>query len=259
MKKQYIISKYGKSGRIKRYFIRILLIIVLVCAIKADLSAIELNLNGYQGVIVLDPGHGGYAKGVCGAEGTLEKTVTMALARMIASELGDKYKTILTRNDDYRLNIIDRTAVANHLKADLFISIHTGGSIIHEAGGMAVFYFKGISENTLSLEAEPPRLLASNGSPGLWNNIQNRHAKASRALAQLVQKHLLDQAGSKKIRIQDAPLLVLEGADMPAILIEIGYLTNPAEEKALNDTGFLQNLAKGICNGIDNFFINLHE
>ena len=90
--------------------------------------------------IVLDPGHGGYDKGAQGPDGTFEKNVTMEFARVLAAKLEKTYKVVLTRTDDYLVDSLKRTAMANHLHADLFISIHTGGSFLHHARGISFYY-----------------------------------------------------------------------------------------------------------------------
>jgi len=71
----------------------------------------------------------------------MEKSITLSLARRIAAALEDDCKVVLTRTDDYGMKIFERTAAANHLKADLFISLHTGGSFLHKTSGISIFYF----------------------------------------------------------------------------------------------------------------------
>ena len=95
----------------------------------------------------------------------MEKNVALRFARMLAEELGHKYKTALTRTDDYHLDLNSRIAVANHLKADVFISIHTGGSFFHNADGIVIFYFKEVKERPLS------RDLHYSGADNVWHNL----------------------------------------------------------------------------------------
>lgn len=205
-------------------------------------------------IVVLDPGHGGHDNGARGPEGIMEKAVTLSLARRIVAELEDVYKVVLTRTDDYGMKIFERTAAANHLKADLFISLHTGGSFLHKTSGISIFYFDEIS---ITDQEKRPALSKPDKNipaPIAWHTIQIKHKKTSRALAETIREHLEDQTGSLKRPVQTALLMVLEGADMPAVLIEIGYLTNPAEEKKLADPDYLSDLAKDIRNGIIDFF-----
>lgn len=206
-----------------------------------------------QPAVVIDPGHGGSDAGVRGPDGSLEKTVSLILSRLIAKELEGKYKVVLTRTGDYGLDLFSRTALANHMKADVFISIHTGGSFLHKAGGINIFFFK---ENLSALPVlgSGPVKAVEDSVVLPWNSIQIRHLTASSALADSLKKRFSDRGKFFKSTIESAPLMVLEGADMPAVLIETGYLTNPTEEKRLNDPEALSHFARGIREGIDDFF-----
>ncbi|MFC1811181.1 N-acetylmuramoyl-L-alanine amidase [Thermodesulfobacteriota bacterium] len=241
----------------KRKFITcmtVFLLISMLAGIKNGEAETLFFASEQKKMIVIDPGHGGYDTGAQGPEGTLEKTTTLSFGRMLADELGGKYRLHLTRADDYRLEIPKRTAVANHLKADLFISIHAGGSFLHKASGISIFYYNEISDPAMAIETESAAQTEASDTKISWNHIQNRHKTTSSVAAQLIRRRLLDPVRSNKIRIHGAPLMVLKGADMPAILIEVGYLTNPAEEKKLQDSKVLSDLAKSISNGIDDFF-----
>lgn len=237
---------------------RLLVILGLVCLLLGFLAleshAKSLIIDQHKGVIVIDPGHGGHDRGAKGPEGTLEKSVTLNLARIIAGELSDTYKVVLTRTDDYWLDIYDRTAAANHAAADLFISIHTGGSFQHKARGMSLYYYKEISGPALTHETEDLTLSRSTTSQIPWEKIQNRHKTTSSVLAKLIRKRINEQAIFIKSKIQGAPLMVLEGADMPAVVMEVGYITNSAEEKSLRDINVLSRIAKGIRNAVDDYF-----
>jgi len=234
-------------------------LIALCCAILlpviwvAEGNAKKPYFVNYQKVIVIDPGHGGHEKGAKGPERTLEKTVTFNLARIIAVELSNTYKVILTRTDDYWLDLPNRTATANHEVADLFISIHTGGSFHHQARGMTLYYFKEPLGPALTQTTELLKPLNS-GTQIPWDKIQNRHKTTSSALAKLIRKRINEQVIFIKSKVQGAPLMVLEGADMPAVVLEIGYISNPAEEKSLRDINVLSKVAKGIHNAVDEFF-----
>lgn len=226
-------------NRMKRFFALIICLLMAVCFMMTNVNAENNLFNGKKKIVVLDPGHGGHDKGAQGADGAFEKAITLSLARMIATELGSKYRAALTRADDYLLGIQDRTAVANHRGADLFISIHVGGSFLHKASGITIYYFKEMSVSDID------RIT--------WDNIQKRHVTRSKALAKSMQTQINDRIKHMETRIEGAPLVVLSGADMPAILIEIGYISNPGEEKKLCDTRILSEFAKAISKAIDNF------
>ena len=220
-------------------------------AITAD--AKQALFDAYKRMIVLDPGHGGREIGARGADGTLEKAVAMELAQLIAAELQRDYKVKLTRTDDYHVDLNNRTALANHLNADLFVSLHTGGSFVYGTAGPIVYYYQNASKFS-STRGENPTLRGENNSmPIPWDRLQNRYREKSRILAGMIRSRLSTMNSIENSRVQGAPLAVLQGAHMPAILIEVGYLTNPAEEKNLRNNRFLMNLAAEISKGIEDF------
>ena len=220
-------------------------------AIPAD--AKQPLFDDYRRMIVLDPGHGGRETGARGADGTLEKAVAMELAQLIAAELQRDYKVTLTRTDDYYVELNDRTALANHLKADLFVSLHTGGSFVYGTSGPIVYYYQNASKSA-STHGENLTLRGENNNmPIPWDRLQDRYREKSRILAGLIRSRLNTINSIENSRVQGAPLTVLQGAHMPAILIEVGYLTNPAEEKNLRSNRFLMNVATEISKGIEDF------
>jgi len=201
----------------------------------------------YEATVVLDPGHGGLDAGATGPDGVLEKTITLALAQMVAAVLENEHRVVLTRTGDYGLDIPGRTAVANGANADLFISIHTGGGFLHQASGLYVFYFK-----DLPTVSEPEKGSTGAGSMENWDFLQYRHRTASSRLAREMENHL--RAGTFTVNgVETAPLMVLRGADMPAVLVEVGYLTHPLEEKKLQDPEVLADLAERISAAISSF------
>ena len=227
---------------------------VIILGMSQQVSCAENPFLNEIKTVVLDPGHGGHDNGVQGPAGTLEKSVALGLAQLIAGQLKKNYKVILTRSDDYRIDIPGRTAVANHLKADLFISIHTGGSFLHQAKGITIFYYKELSGHALGTAADSSKQRDAANPQALWDNIQDGHIASSKDLAQIMQNNINNQLKFSKSKIQNADLMVLKGADMPAILIEVGYLTNPGDEKKLQSPEVLSGFARAICNGIDDFF-----
>lgn len=242
----------------KRHIVILLLLFMMLAhpAITKAKSN-KLDFQNQKKTIVLDPGHGGYDKGAQGPDGTFEKTVTMELARVLALELEKTYNVVLTRTDDYWIDILERTAMANHLNADMFISIHTGGSFLHQASGISLYYYEKASTSALMLETESMEESKSSNFKEQWSNIQGRHQKNSKVLAEHILNSLKEKIGENveySAEIQGAPLMVLEGADTPAILIETGYITNPKEEKSLNDINVLSDMARKIKKGIDVFF-----
>ncbi len=215
--------------------------------------------DAYRRIIVLDPGHGGREFGARGADGTTEKAVALELAQLIAAELQKNYKVTLTRTDDYHVDLDNRTALANHLKADVFVSFHTGGSFVYSTAGPIVYYYQNASKPS-SARRENPALQGENKNiPIPWDRIQNSYLERSRILARMISSRLSAVNSIKNVRVRGAPLAVLQGAHMPAILIETGYLTNPAEEKNLRNKRFLTDVAAEISRGIEDFLTRSNQ
>jgi len=201
-------------------------------------------------IVVIDPGHGGRESGAIGPGGTAEKGVTLALAQQIREVLADRYRTVLTRSDDYWMDVTARAATANHHRADLFISLHAGGGFEANLDGISVSIFGGVA-------GEPGGTDSSEHlKTGLvpWELGYLRHVPENRRLASVLRRSLSKQFTSRPVSLVEAPLAVLAGADMPAALIEIGYLTHPARELHLKETSRMADFARAIAGGIDDFF-----
>lgn len=207
-----------------------------------------------QKVVVLDPGHAGHDPGAMGPSGLPEKAVTLALAQKIKEILSGAYAVHLTRNGDYWIDIEKRTAVANHLRAHIFISLHAGGSFHHKARGMAIFYYGPDTSQRSTSPRENDHISEAGEKLYRWDHIQSKHTEKSELLANFVHKQLLARLNPMDRGIHEAPCLVLRGADMAAILVEIAYLCHPAEEKNLKDPGVISAVAEAICEGIRDFF-----
>ena len=231
----------------------IFFLLIFAFPVTTEANPKKMRFHLQKKTIVIDPGHGGYETGGQGPDGTFEKTVTLKFAQVLAEELGKTYKTILTRTDDYWVDIPARSATANHVDADMFISIHTGGSFLHQASGMSLYYYQKTSKSTLTLDPDSSKEFKNDNPEVSWANIQDRHQQNSQILAESVRDRIGRQTQYKP-EIEGAPLMVLEGADMPAILIEIGYITNPVDEKSLLDIDVLSKIAQAMRNGIDDFF-----
>ena len=238
-------------------FQRVFLVVIAVfflTGISNKGIAKQQLFEAFKKVIAIDPGHGGDESGAQGPDGATEKAVTLTLAKKLAIELERKYKVVLTRTDDYPVELSKRTALANHHKAELFISIHTGGSFVHSSTGTQIYYFQNFTDNPDKSAGEATIEQEKKDSPILWDLAQRRHLSKSRFLARLINSRLNNSGVVPESRVAGAPLLLLQGANMPAILVEIEYLTNPAGEKKLNDQRFLNDLVQEISRGIDEYF-----
>lgn len=236
------------------FFKRLILITVIFsCLILSKSSVYSKPFSRSKQTIVIDPGHGGSDSGAKGADNTLEKEITLLLAKKIKSRLEKKYTVILTRSDDYWVGNRQRTEIANKANPRLFISIHTNAGFIRETNGISFIFFKppcGLPETSKSSSAET--------HPEKWSLTQKKFIPLSRLFAKALSKRFSNTYRDIPSRLNSLPLSVLSGANMPAILIELGYLTNPSEEKRLNHSDFLSDYSKEICSEID-FFLKKHK
>jgi len=231
------------------------LLLVVAVSLTAKAAAQEISLShdlpGRQ-VVVLDPAHGGRDPGAVGPSGLAEKDATLVLAEKIRDVLTPDYTVYLTRDGDYWLDIEKRTAVANHYRADIFISLHAAGCLHHMAQGMAIFLYGSGSDQGLSPE---PVENIGDGEEILrpWDQIQLRHTNKSKCFAALVHHELVAKLNPMDRGIQSVPCLVLRGVDMPAVLVEVAYVSHSAEEKELRDPSFMSAVAEAIGQGIREF------
>ncbi len=210
--------------------------------------------------IVIDPGHGGKEVGARGPGGTLEKDVTLAIARRLRDQLVDALgvRVFLTRNQDAEVELDTRTAIANNYKADLFVSIHANGFRVDGARGSEVYFLSYQASDEASRRIAQIEGAAELGSaaPGsdlaliLWDMAQAEHLEESSALATRVQDELASVTGSASRGVKQAPFRVLVGATMPAVLVEVAFISNPREEKLLASADYQSKVAAALLRGI---------
>ena len=221
--------------------------------------------------IVIDPGHGGAETGAVGPSGLVEKDATLQIARRLAAALPRLLpcRVVLTRESDSAISLDDRTAVANHEKADLFLSIHANSSRAAGARGSETYYLSleasdKLSQEVASRENQPPAGAAP-ATPGsevrnpdldfiLWDLAQAAHLKESSELAETTQQELNVVSGTENRGIKQAPFRVLVGATMPAILVETAFISNPEEEKKLGSPAFQQSVADAVARAVGHYF-----
>ena len=200
-------------------------------------------------VIAIDAGHGGIESGATNA-GTLEKDLTLALARRLRTALQSRLSAtvVLTRESDVALTNEARAAVANNNQANLFISLHTGYSLEKTASGSSIYVMKGDFTGGVG-EPAGGRLFFP------WYMAYRISATASQAMAQQLQQNLNQALPGWKFPIRHAPIGVLASATMPSVAIEIGNFNNDASVKTLADTEFQTKLASAIAAGIEQFAV----
>ncbi len=219
-------------------------------------------------IVVLDAGHGGHDAGAVGAKKLQEKNVVLNIAQKAGKILKNRgYKVYLTRGSDRFIKLRDRTAFANKKNADLFISIHANAAPNKEKArsmhGLETFFLSpSRSERSMSvanLENRADTEEMNYFTKVSFLNFLNREKIiASNKLAIDVQSAMLKSVRTRHKTadggVREAPFWVLVGAQMPAILVETGYITHETEGPLLADEAYANALAKGIADGIDDYF-----
>jgi N-acetylmuramoyl-L-alanine amidase len=207
--------------------------------------------------IAIDPGHGGDDGGVKSGDGAREKDLTLALARRIKATIEARLglRVLLTRDDDRSVPVDERTSIANNNKADLFISLHANGSLRASASGAAIYLAAFDRDAAQAAAGGAERVPAfGGGSRDIemvpWDLAQTRHLDQSAAFADLLQQTLHDHVAMSARPIDRAPLRVLESANMPAVLLEVGYLTNAEQARQLAGDGWQNGLVQGVFDAI---------
>ena len=211
--------------------------------------------------VVIDPGHGGSEIGATGPSGITEKDVVLDIAMrlrdLLAGRLG--LQVLLTRDRDIDVPLERRTEIANNFKADLFVSVHANAWRGSGVSGAETYFLSdkatddaarrtvGIENTSVDLAGDRTlRLL-------LWDMAQTLHLRESSALAELVQEELNLLSGIGTRGIKQAPFRVLMGATMPAVLVEVGFLSNPEDESKLGQSSYRAQVADSIYRSIQRF------
>jgi N-acetylmuramoyl-L-alanine amidase len=223
------------------------------------------------GRIVIDAGHGGHDTGTIGPTGLMEKDLCLDVALRLGKIIQQRLPgadIVYTRSDDTFIPLEDRTRLANEAKADLFISIHANSSQDHAARGIETYYLnlKGSAE---AMEvASRENAVSQDGIHDLEELVKKiaRTDKIdeSREFAEDIQDSLSKriQKASKTVKnrgVRKAPFVVLIGADMPSILTEISFLSNPADEQLLKKPDYRQRVAEGLYQGVASYLKSLNS
>ncbi len=217
--------------------------------------------------VVIDPGHGGEDHGTRSPQGIEEKDVALSLAKILAKLLRRRLpeaEVLLTRQDDIGIPLRKRAESANHWGGDLFISLHCNSSFNRSAKGFQVFFLSpavtdqaravAAMENAVIVLPEPePGFPDTSLAFSLWDMVQNAYLSASNDLARAITDAARSRLDTAVLKPAQASLFVLNGLDMPSVLIEVGYLSNPMEARRLRDQGYLEQVALAIAEGIESF------
>lgn len=215
-------------------------------------------------LVVLDPGHGGTDPGAVGPMGTKEKDVTLSISLYLREELMKRgYRVALTRDKDIYIPLEERTQMANKLRADVFISIHCNASFSSSVNGSEVYYMAVPSDSSAMAVALRENMEIGSRSEEikqktdmliriLEDMMKNAKINESSKLAEEIYKAL--RKGNLEIpvkRVAQAPFFVLRGAVMPAVLIEVAFISNPKEERLLRTSSWQKKVASLIADGVD--------
>lgn len=213
------------------------------------------------GRIVIDPGHGGHDSGTLGAGGIMEKDVVLDVALRLGKLLHDHLgaEIIYTRSDDTFIPLETRTAIANKAQADLFLSVHANSSKDETARGVETYYLNFTSDPTALDVAARENAVSDQSVSELSSMVKKITLKdkidESREFAQDVEQSLFTglekgNAGMKNRGVKKAPFVVLIGANMPSILTEISFVTNPQDATQLRTGEYRQRVAESIYKGV---------
>ncbi len=210
-------------------------------------------------VIVFDPGHGGNDPGAIGPNGVQEKDIVLDIAiRVIKYLKQENFKIYLTRKDDTFISLKNRAVFANEKDADLFISIHCNASKNKGAQGIRTYIYNRIASSKEAAEAAK----LENKNVGTFELLLNDLRKSafeylSIEAAGNIQHCLVKNLRLKWAPTERAPFYVLANTNMPSVLVEAAFISNPQEEKKLDDNDFRERISKGIAEGILEYFSKL--
>lgn len=215
--------------------------------------------------IVIDPGHGGQATGALGS-GITEKELTLDIAARLREAIVNRLglRVILTREADVDVPHEQRTEKANYWEADLFLSIHANGYRLSSIRGPETYFLSDTASDALAHSAAvsenagaEPTASVPPPDPDLdfilWDLAQTQHLRESSLLAEIIQSNMNQLWQVRDRGVKQAPFLVLKGAAMPAVLVEVGYLSNSEDAARLSDPAFRQQIAETLYRSITTF------
>lgn len=219
-------------------------VLLLICAV-AVCGVQDLCAAGKKNMVMIDPAHGGEDSGVSITDKTGEKDITLAIALALQKELAKEgvYEIVLTRIDDKTISIDDRRKKISKLKPDVFLSLHINAGFSKSATGFEIYY-PGFKE-----KADKKKKAKDEAS-----NEKNKYLNESVRLAQIIQKNLDALFPRKGRGLREAETPILEEANVPAAVVEIGFSTNPEERKKLLSAAGQAEIAVSLARSIKLFF-----
>ncbi|MBI3668932.1 MAG: N-acetylmuramoyl-L-alanine amidase [Acidobacteria bacterium] len=223
------------------------------------------------GRIVIDPGHGGHDTGTIGPTGLMEKDLCLDIALRLGKIIQQRLRgaeIVYTRADDSFVPLENRTAVANQVKADLFLSIHANSSRDHKTRGVETYYLNFAASPDAMEVASRENALSQGNIHELQELVKkiarNEKIEESRELATDIQDSLTKrlQRTNRTLKnrgVRKAPFVVLIGANMPSVLSEVSFLSNPTDEQLLKKPENRQRVAEGLYHGVESYLQNINS
>ncbi len=227
-------------------------------------AAEDRQPDGFD-TVVLDAGHGGDDRGARGAQGLLEKDLVLDVSQRLASRLRERgFTVVLTREDDRFVGLEERTSIANDARGDLFLSIHANASTTRRARGTETFFasLEASDESALELAELENMSFRKDGGRSVSDDplvailgdlIATEHLRESQEFARFAQERLANLELARSRGVKQAPFVVLLGVQMPAALVEVGFLTNNQEEAALRKTSHRELIAEALDKAVVEF------
>lgn len=236
---------------------------------NADVKSTEVKKSGRQIIIAIDAGHGGEDPGARGANGSREKDITLMIAKRLKNKIDDEpnMRAVLTRDSDYFIPLHGRVVKARKLQADLFVSIHADAFTNQSARGSSVFALSERGATSASARYLAKKENESDLIGGV--SLDDKDPVLARTLLDLSQtatindslklgKAVLGQIGGINTlhtsHVEQAAFAVLKSPDIPSILVETAFISNPEEERRLNDETYQDKLVTSILTGIKKYF-----
>jgi N-acetylmuramoyl-L-alanine amidase len=241
----------------------------MLAAFAALALALAPAARGPAFVVVIDPGHGGEQEGAISPAGEKEKDLALAIARRIGARLRKQgAKVVLTRTGDISVPLANRAAIATAIRADVFVSVHlnsmpTAEQRRHHAGVETYFLSAGATdasakavaarENADRLAGEP-EIDPADPVAAILSDLEDQDALAgSSRLAYAVHDRLVGALGAEDRGVKQAPFYVLAGARMPAVLLEVGFISHAAEAALLRTAQYQERIAAAVAAGVAAF------
>lgn len=212
--------------------------------------------------VVIDPGHGGHDTGALGPGGIREKDVVLDVARRLRDRLtAEGIQVLMTRKEDRFISLSQRAVFANQCQADLFVSVHANASRARAAAGYEAYYlseatddaaraFAAAENASLELETEQTQAVPKNTEAIVWDLLNTENRTESRELAAAVCRGMKWFLPTQNRGVKSARFYVLKWAQMPAVLVEVGFVTNRTEGQRLDTAAYRQRVSDGIAQGI---------